>query len=581
MDKAESPKHYRLWLFQALSLPVRITPGLSAALTLAIALMHITFLRPGRDHGEGFAIAVLTPGAIWLFNCALRRISRQKLIESPWINAGIVISLGILVGAVWLVLDTFVSRDPNANTSGYFYGGVFLVLPVYLAYSQVSFAGRGYFELKRELEGIKADLAHLTNDNVRLIDEAARQTRTATIRAFSESFEAIYAATKTKIQDEAVALVERMRDLELRPASKDLVQRLAAWIYVPAPRRVNNPLRLPDTFVLGEALNPLIFVWLTPLFIGGLMLTDGPGHALPALVYAVTEFSTWFGVKYLTRGLRLRTWLGICVLLILNLLVPALATSIEYGLTLRGFDIAEFVKSVAQNTQLSPVIIFAVAYLRSIGASLAHSRAELKLLNEQVGLLKVTVGLRIHALQRQFGYFLHGAVQSALNAAVLRLVRSQQSTADWNRFATDVASAETMVGQFEPQRLVLRDQIEQLKSVWEGVARVAFSCPAEVEVAIDGDSLAAFSANEIWREAVSNAVRHGSATAIDISVAREDEFIHLVVANNGSLPSAQMQGNLGLTLLDDLSSEWWFDIVENSPLSVRLHAKIPVLVAVG
>ena len=91
---------------------------------------------------------------------------------------------------------------------------------------------------------------------------------------------------------------------------------------------------------------------------------------------------------------------------------------------------------------------------------------------------------------------------------------------------------------------------------------------------IVSDQNASFALVEIWRECVSNAVRHGLASKVSISLHQENGYITSVIANNGLQPDKSISRSLGSTILDDLSTEWWFDLPPNKSQLVEVHCKV-------
>jgi anti-sigma regulatory factor (Ser/Thr protein kinase) len=62
--------------------------------------------------------------------------------------------------------------------------------------------------------------------------------------------------------------------------------------------------------------------------------------------------------------------------------------------------------------------------------------------------------------------------------------------------------------------------------------------------------------NEILKEAVSNAVRHGDATAVDVQIVLTQNEIELQVLNDGRPAISTSRKGLGSTMFDDLTISW-------------------------
>jgi two-component sensor histidine kinase len=82
--------------------------------------------------------------------------------------------------------------------------------------------------------------------------------------------------------------------------------------------------------------------------------------------------------------------------------------------------------------------------------------------------------------------------------------------------------------------------------------------------------------NEICKEAVSNAVRHGEASSIVISIDRSsDELLIIEAADNGRGVSSDAIPGVGSRMLDDLTIDW--SIANNRAIGrTVLEARLPL-----
>jgi hypothetical protein len=160
--------------------------------------------------------------------------------------------------------------------------------------------------------------------------------------------------------------------------------------------------------------------------------------------------------------------------------------------------------------------------------------------------------------RRNLTWVLHGPVQSALVSAALRL-----------------ESGET-IGQAE--RIVIHDNIVEayaklnaggpsypdfdrfstdLTGMWFGICEIEFCDPDALIGRLDTDPAGTASLIEIATESVSNAIRHGKATAISITVREANSgLVTLLISDNGAgLPSGSQPG-IGSDLYASLAHEW-------------------------
>ena len=80
--------------------------------------------------------------------------------------------------------------------------------------------------------------------------------------------------------------------------------------------------------------------------------------------------------------------------------------------------------------------------------------------------------------------------------------------------------------------------------------------------------------NEIAKEAISNAVRHGDATEATVLIDREqDDVLRIEITNNGSPPDPKRGSGIGSEMLDEVCISW--RLYSDKEL-VRLSAELPV-----
>jgi two-component sensor histidine kinase len=80
--------------------------------------------------------------------------------------------------------------------------------------------------------------------------------------------------------------------------------------------------------------------------------------------------------------------------------------------------------------------------------------------------------------------------------------------------------------------------------------------------------------NEIVKECVSNAIRHGQASKVTVSLFdSQDGSISILVANNGDANLSSAQG-VGSQMLDEVTMSWSRELSESG---VQVLAKVAVL----
>lgn len=170
---------------------------------------------------------------------------------------------------------------------------------------------------------------------------------------------------------------------------------------------------------------------------------------------------------------------------------------------------------------------------------------------------------------------LHGSVQSSLTAALTRLQSAKNvDSVTVELVKQDLLRAETAVETNLKGELDLDAELKELQDVWDGICSVSINLTPRARRALARSFDSCFCVNEIIKEAVSNAVRHGEATKAMVSIERvEDDLLRIEVANNGSAPNAKDNKGIGSEMLDEICLTWGIG-GENG--DVRLVAELPV-----
>lgn len=155
---------------------------------------------------------------------------------------------------------------------------------------------------------------------------------------------------------------------------------------------------------------------------------------------------------------------------------------------------------------------------------------------------------------------LHGKWQAVLAAAAARLQIALREGAS-TREALVIARADT--GQLSLEDLPaeeaprsLREAVSETISLWEGVAEIVWKPEADVLELVDADPVCSRLCAELILELCTNAIKHASASEIEVSLAKVDHrVVRLVVRNNGE-PYRQDQPGYGSRLLEHSCIRW-------------------------
>ena len=165
-----------------------------------------------------------------------------------------------------------------------------------------------------------------------------------------------------------------------------------------------------------------------------------------------------------------------------------------------------------------------------------------------------------HVLARE----LHGGVQSELTAAALRLeswARHPGGQSMDEVLAQVLAAVERVnrlaTEEFQPPTVDPEEAMSGVISVWAGLAEVTLDVDADAHERLSRDIAASETAIEIVRECVGNAVHHGRAMQVNVTVhALDVARVQITVADSGRGVDDHAPRGLGSRMLDQVCLSW-------------------------
>ena len=161
-----------------------------------------------------------------------------------------------------------------------------------------------------------------------------------------------------------------------------------------------------------------------------------------------------------------------------------------------------------------------------------------------------------HWLQKkQFARKIHGPIQSEVAAAAIRIERSLSTG--------EVTESGEVVLRNLRDRLAkilddtkgtsdVRPVLAEIAETWHGLCKIELVMTEEVEHTLKRDATCVETVLEIAREACSNAIRHGSAENIHLTVEMADhDLVKLTVRNDGTRVDLDSKRGVGSAYLDD------------------------------
>lgn len=165
---------------------------------------------------------------------------------------------------------------------------------------------------------------------------------------------------------------------------------------------------------------------------------------------------------------------------------------------------------------------------------------------------------------RQLAQYLHGHLQSQLNATAVRIANQGDAASienDLDQIEKLLSDALSRYGQQQSQSL--ESGIQKLKSDWGGLVEFTFLIEPTALEQTDIEVIC-----EVINEATANAVRHGLASRISIIVT---EQLAIEIVDNGTGPRNGKPG-LGSSYFDSVSESWQISSTSSgSRLSLQLR----------
>ncbi len=358
----------------------------------------------------------------------------------------------------------------------------------------------------------------------------------------------------------AVSSLESLAGEVVRPLSHALARELPQW-------DAEVPAEAPRVRWVDVWRNPVPSAAIRPLVLPAALLVI----ALPAafLVYEPANGATTViaGMVALAGVLALgRAWLVwrpphraalVWLAVILILITAALVSSRAAALGERGDPSSGSMPALA--LFVVPVFGLIIATVSMMGARMRDITVELEATTSQMKWNLARLNTQQWEQSGRLSRALHGPVQSMLHARLLRLRKeldaggvSSISLVDLRRDLEDA-----LVSALSPSApRAVADVLADVAETWEGVAQVECDIAPAATTALNADPLCTQVVTDLATEAVSNAVRHGGASTVQVTLAEvEGELIEMRVVDDGVVPESGLPG-LGTALLARCSYDW-------------------------
>jgi signal transduction histidine kinase len=319
-------------------------------------------------------------------------------------------------------------------------------------------------------------------------------------------------------------------------------------------RAIKSRAALPDRVALGSMILPGLSMLGAAMISAPTLMLSLPG--LPGLGMALLLFVVNYILLSVLRLVFLKLWAAVWVGALFSVLAGLAANAVTW-MVLDLFAVP------LQATPMQAAFLYVVIMLLTSAQQLARTRrydSEAKIRSVIADLEIINSHLRQEAWlnRKRLASVLHGPVQAALYAAAMRLAQSKQISPDLiSGIEVDLNQALNQIesfGENENFDIVLA----QIADVWDGVCEIRFEINEQMRVELRAASSVAVCVLEVIREATSNAIKHGGATEILVSVkpASRDSLLLVEILNNGKLPDTESEAGYGSQLLSEVTYSW-------------------------
>ena len=418
----------------------------------------------------------------------------------------------------------------------------------------------GYRENAEEILTEEQDkLQGLTRESllpqIQLIENAINQAKQEDLSRWSAAAD-LKALINNQVRPLSASLRESARQMA-KPAAK-------------VPNHFFSVVALPKRFKITNSIFPTASYALMFLsFAAAPFWTLDPSWIPISILISPVYWLILGGIKKLTKNWPpIPNYLGVLVLLLVALIpvlpnyalavwfYPLQQQGVLYGLTI---------------TSASLILVSSLALLDSFDYGSKKYREVLEVQNQQLSLEMTLFEQQVWAARKSWSLVVHGTVQASLTAALTRLSSPQSSKQNLELAKKDLERAMAALSSPPKFDLKLSSSIKELVATWNGVCDITIKIAPELKRQISKDPRLSMCVNEILKEAISNAVRHGDAqnALVELSF-NQQGLIELKVANDGKPPVSSNRKGVGSALLDELTLDWQLSVDENRDQTVLL-----------
>lgn len=160
--------------------------------------------------------------------------------------------------------------------------------------------------------------------------------------------------------------------------------------------------------------------------------------------------------------------------------------------------------------------------------------------------------------QRHLARVLHGSVQAAVTAGVLRLEAAQRGGElpddVLGEVRSNIMQAISRLSSNLDDAVDIAAEVGRLKGTWKGICEIVVVWSGDAQAAASSDPVCGGVLADLLVEACSNAVRHGGATRIRVAIDMQgDDLLRVRIHDDGLSDEGASPAGLGTAYLEDVS----------------------------
>lgn len=507
---------------------------------------------------------------VWVLN--------RFAIESAWLNLGVAGLLGLIKNVTVAPLAIYFGLLEEPLWPFRLFGGFTLGAGIFLFAGWALGARTEHSAVMAQLGQVQSALLALrTSSKVRLAEANEALAMNARDLLLPKLDQLLALVRNYSASGAAVGSLRELIQNEVRPLSNDLSSVAAELADVPValakapksyklfkPRVELRGLIRPNASAFSAGLGGLLLAY---------VILGAPRSNGVLYLSLVSWALVWLAKLAIPAGLKVSRLAAVWALLAVGtaMFLPM------YLIALTEIEDATegWLLLILWPSTLASLMLF--AFSESLDRDRVAVRAVIEAENQQLAHDQALFEQQLWLGRRAWQFVIHGTVQSALTAALTRLQSSPEPEQYvLNRVVEDIERARKALTSAPTRTIDLPDSINQLQATWRGICDIRTNITDRASRALQKNNDACLCVNEIVKEAVSNAVRHGEAKSITIDIERQDDFnLEITVSNDGIPLLAQKQLGVGSRLIEELTTDWSITSSKASGLTI-FKANLPL-----